>query len=139
MRGGEERDGLMADINVTPLVDVVLVLLIVFMITAPMLTTGIPVQLPVAGHKPPPQGPSTILQLTVDRDRIVYLDNEPIHPELLTERLRVLEEGAGGASVRVRADASVEYGFVVSVLDAVRRSGISDVHLVTRPTPTEEP
>lgn len=130
--GPEDEAGLLAEINVTPLVDVMLVLLVVFMVTAPMLVAGIPVALPQGGDERPDLAAETI-QLSIDRNGIVYLDDRPVHPRLLAERLSALRETRSPA-VQVRADESVRYGRVVEVLDAVRRAGIVDVGLVTRPS-----
>jgi biopolymer transport protein TolR len=117
---------------------VILVLLIVFMITAPMLTSGIHVELPASASESPETQAPTVLQVTVDDDRIVYLEDEPVHTALLRERLQALAEARGAAAVHVRADARVEYGFVVKVLDAVQQAGIREVGLITRPSGRDE-
>jgi len=129
--GMGDEDGLLAEINVTPLVDVMLVLLIVFMITAPMLVAGIQVELPRGGvqTKVPEQD---VVTLVVDRDGILYWEDEPVHVGLLGKRLEAVA-GTREIAVQLRADAAVDYGTVMEVLDTVREAGIVDVGLVTQP------
>lgn len=132
--GFETDDGLLAEINVTPLVDVMLVLLIVFMVTAPMLVAGIQVELPrggAAGEIPE----EDVVALAIDRDGILFVEDEPLHPRLLEERLRAEMLGGRRIAVRLRADAAVDYGAVVRVLDVAQRAGVVDIGLVTRPNP----
>ena len=126
-----EEDGLLAEINVTPLVDVMLVLLIVFMVTAPMLIAGIHVELPRGGVQEEVTE-QNLLTLVIDRDGILYWEEEPLHVELLGERLEAVAS-AGPVAVQIRGDAGVPYGVVMQVLDAVRRAGIANVDLVTQP------
>jgi biopolymer transport protein TolR len=125
--------GNLAEINVTPLVDVMLVLLIIFMITAPMMMRGIDIDLPQAQA-----GSDTTeerITVTIDADRKVYLNDSPVNVHLLTERMAPL---AGGARfVFLRADTVVPYGFVMQVIDQVKAAGIEQVGLVARPAPRE--
>jgi biopolymer transport protein ExbD len=122
--------GPIADINVTPLVDVMLVLLIVFMVTAPMMLVGVPVQLPrtaaarIAVNTPP-------LVVTVAPGGQIYLMQELVAETELGARITALRTGAAEeASVHVRGDRSVPYGDVLRVLGRVRAAGITRVSLV---------
>ena len=129
-----DRRGALAEINVTPLVDVVLVLLIIFMVTAPMMTRGVDIDLP--------QGESGSdatedrITVTIDAQRRVYLNDAIVHVDLLEERLRPLASG-GEAFVFLRADVTVPYGVVMTVIDRVKAAGFEKIGLVTTPTPGE--
>jgi len=122
----------MAEINVTPLVDVMLVLLIIFIITAPMLVQGLKVNLPkqdapaITGKSDEP------LVLTLNTDRIIFLGDEPVHIELLGDRLGAVLAGQP-RPVYVKADQDLPYGFVVKVLAVLDRVGVEQVGMVTVP------
>jgi len=126
--------GDLADINVTPLVDVMLVLLIIFIITAPMLVQGLTVDLPKQqapalngkGHEP--------IILTITRDQVILLGDEPVHVKLLADRLGAQLAGSP-RPVYLKADESVPYGVVVRVLAVLDRVGVEQVGMVTRPEP----
>ncbi len=120
----------MADINITPFVDVVLVLLIIFMITAPILQSGIEVQLPKT--KTVKAIVEERLVLTIDRGQRLYLGNELVNINALGELLRA-KGPAGQQSVYIRCDESVPFGTVATVMDAVRQAGIENVSMVTEP------
>ncbi|NOZ78566.1 MAG: ExbD/TolR family protein [Acidobacteria bacterium] len=128
---GEDM-GSMADINVTPLVDVMLVLLIIFIITAPMLVQGVKVNLPkqnaasIASKKQEP------LVLTLTADRLIYLGDEPVHLKLLPQRLGAAL-GGRPRPVYLKADAKLPYGFVVKVLAVLDKVGVEHVGMVTQP------
>ena len=124
----------LSDINIVPLVDVVLVLLIIFMITAPVLQSGIEVELPKT------RSVRVIteerLVLTIDRSQRVYLGNDLVNIHNLREYFRVLPETAGPAgqkSVFIRCDESVPFGAFATVMDAVRQAGIENISVVTEP------
>ena len=121
----------MAEINVTPLVDVMLVLLIIFMVTAPMMQAGIDVDLPTAGYVTTRE--ETRLIITIDKKGYVYFDKKVIHPKLLEEQLKAYFHGAKKKVVFLRADQSVPYGKVIEILDIIKKSGIETVGLVVRP------
>jgi biopolymer transport protein TolR len=124
--------GDLAEINVTPLVDVMLVLLIIFIITAPMLVQGLSVNLPKQDAPAiNPEGQEPLI-LTLTRDRIVLLGEDPVHPKLLAERLGVLLGGAP-RPVYLKADEELPYGFVVQVLAAIDQVGVEQVGMVTIP------
>ena len=135
MAGGiGERRGNLAEINVTPLVDVMLVLLIIFMVTAPMMTRGIDIDLPRAQSGA--DATENRITLSIDEQRRVYLNRSLVNVHLLQERIAPLV-AAGDAFVFLRADASVPYGYVMEVVDQVKKAGISKVGLVTQPLPQE--
>ncbi len=121
----------MAEINVTPLVDVMLVLLIIFMVTAPMMQAGIDVDLPTAGYITTRE--ETRLVITIDKKGYVYFDKKVIHPRLLEEQLKAYFHGARKKVVFLKADRSVPYGKVIEILDIIKRSGIETVGMVVQP------
>ena len=124
----------MADINVTPLVDVMLVLLIIFMVTAPMMQQGIDVDLPntttqnIRVDEPP-------LVITVKRDGSMHLaeSQQAFEVEELKEKLAAILEGAPGQEVFLRADEKVPYGIVAKALAAAREAGVEKLGMVTEP------
>ena len=120
----------MAAINVTPFVDVMLVLLIVFMITAPLLTVGVTVDLPRATSSPLP-GQDEPLSVSVGPDGQVYLQDSPLAVEQLGPRLRAISERNPEARVFVRGDRVIDYGRVMQVVGAIHAAGFSKVALVT--------
>ncbi len=127
-----DDDLLMADINVTPLVDVMLVLLIVFMVAAPMLHQGIEVKLPQADSEKLPMEVENPLVLSVNRDGLVYIMETPVHPSQLVERLLPILESRGDSSVFLKGDEEVAYGKVVEVLDLLHDGGVTQIGMVTR-------
>jgi len=122
----------LAEINVTPLVDVMLVLLIIFMVSAPLLTTGVPVDLPQA-RAPAMEMDNEKLLLTVTRERDVYLGETKIPYDRLEEALSTNARIRAEKELYVQADEDVPYGFVVKVLAIVRRAGVEKLGLVTDP------
>lgn len=122
----------LAEINITPLVDVMLVLLIIFMVTTPMLIQGLDVDLPKEKAPALEQKGSEPIVLTLTRDRLVLLDDRPIHPNLLGQKLASLLRGEG-QPVYLKADQSLPYGFVIQVLAVLSRMGVEEVGMVTLP------
>ena len=122
----------MAEINVIPLVDVVLVLLIIFMVTAPMLSRGIDINLPKSATNT--IKPETRAVLSIERDRRLFLDKDPVSPVQLERKLRTLKDQSSEVSVYLRADQDVPYGIVVEVMDSVKKAGIEKLGMVTDPT-----
>jgi biopolymer transport protein TolR len=122
----------MSDINVTPLVDVMLVLLIIFMVTAPLLTAGVPVQLPESRAKPLDQDVKPV-QISMDRNGEIYVDHAQVGrdalPQLLADRAH--QGGAKPPQVFLRADTSLDYGKVMWVMGELNRAGLNRVSLVT--------
>ncbi len=130
------RRRFMAEINVIPLVDVVLVLLVIFMVTAPMLYRGMDVNLPKSATNT--IKPEERVVLTVERDRRVYVDKELVPIGLLLRKLDALHRKNPEVAVFLRADQAVPYGTVVEVMDSVKRAGIEKLGMVTEPVVTEE-
>jgi biopolymer transport protein TolR len=130
-----EDDSPLADINVTPLVDVMLVLLIIFMVTAPMLHQGIEVALPRADAQNLPPRVDDPLIISINRDGMVFLRDAPVHASLLMERLTPMLKSRGDDSVYLKGDRDVPYGVVVEVLDILHRGGVENVGMVTEKPP----
>ncbi len=124
------RHGAMSEINVTPLVDVMLVLLIVFMVAAPLMTVGVPVELPKTEAKSM-DSPKEPLYITVQKDRSVYLQETKIPLEELGEKLRALTRNGNEGQLFVRADAATDYGAVMEVMGTLNAAGFKKIGLVT--------
>jgi biopolymer transport protein TolR len=122
----------LAEINIIPLVDVVLVLLLIFMLTAPMMYRGIDVNLPRAASRPTAVEERMIL--TVTKDRALYLNEKPISLAALETQLRDAFKGRTDRTLYLKADAGLAYGAVVETMDRVRRAGIERLGMVTEPT-----
>jgi biopolymer transport protein TolR len=118
----------MGDINVTPLVDVVLVLLLVFMITAPMMSRGIDVSLPVANLKQHEE--DVRVTVSVKADGGLYLDDKPILPSLLVDQLHGMMDGRPNKVVYLRADETLRYGKVIEVVDRIKQAGVEQIGFV---------
>ena len=121
----------LADINVTPLVDVVLVLLIIFMVTAPVLQSGIEVAVPHT--KTVKEITEERLVITIDRDQRVFLNNDPININQIADKIHQKVRDPEGQAIYVRADENVPFGAFATVMDAVKQSGITNVSIVTQP------
>ncbi len=126
-----------SEINVTPLVDVMLVLLIIFMVTAPLLNAGVPVNLPDSRAKALDQEPQQI-NLSLSRDGRLYLDQTEVTRAALPDRLASLPRGADGKPplVTLRADKSLDYGEVIAVMGELNRAGFNAISLVTNSSGT---
>jgi biopolymer transport protein TolR len=129
--GAGEDEEVLADINVTPLVDVMLVLLIIFMISAPMLHQGIEVALPRSEAPAIPSRTNDPLVLSITRDGLVYVKDKPVHPTRLLEVLTPMLRGRSEETVFLKGDRDVPYGRVIEVLDLLHKGGISKVGMVT--------
>jgi biopolymer transport protein TolR len=127
---GEDEE-ILSEINITPLVDVMLVLLIIFMITAPMLHQGIEVALPKSEAQALPTRTQDPLILSINRDGLVYLKDRPVHPTKLIEVLTPMLRGRQDEMIYLKGDRDAAYGRVVEVLDTLRRGGIVQVGMVT--------
>jgi len=125
-----------AEINVTPLVDVMLVLLIIFMVSAPMMNTGVEIDLPAA-QAPQVEISEEKLLLTVARDQKVYLGRDLVPYEKLEATLLANDRMQREKELYVQADETVPYGFVVKVLAIVKKAGIAKLGLVTDPLASE--
>ncbi len=131
--GEQDEDGLLADINVTPLVDVMLVLLIIFMVAAPMLHQGIEVKLPQAAAQNLPLRVEDPLVLSIRSDGLLYLRENPVTKDGLVGAVQAEIAAKGDSSVFLKGDRDVPYGQVIEVLDLLYRGGIQNVGLVTEP------
>ncbi|MBS0247638.1 MAG: protein TolR [Proteobacteria bacterium] len=131
-RGRHRRRAVMAEINVTPMVDVMLVLLIIFMVSAPLLTVGVPIDLPQTQAKSLDQDREP-LTLSVNDKGKVYLQNEEIDLDKLVPKLEAVAEARGGkdARVYVRGDKNANYGSMMSVMGRLSAAGFHRVALVT--------
>ncbi|MCB9377966.1 MAG: protein TolR [Holophagales bacterium] len=127
---GEDED-ILSEINITPLVDVMLVLLIIFMITAPMLHQGIEVALPKSEAQTLPTRAQDPLILSINRDGLVYVRDQPVHPTKLVEVLTPMLRARQNEMIFLKGDRDVAYGRVIEVLDTLRRGGIVQVGMVT--------
>ncbi len=123
---------LMSDINVTPFVDVMLVLLIIFMVTAPMMTRGLDVKLPQATARPLPQK-SIPINIVIDAKGQTFLNGVRVDLGLLEEKLMSMKQQVSQPRVLLRADRRVPYGLVAKVISVVKGAGIQKLGLVTRP------
>jgi biopolymer transport protein TolR len=124
----------MADINVTPLVDVMLVLLIIFMVTAPLMTAGVPVNLPDSRAKALDQDQKPV-DIAVDRDGTIHIGDDAVTIEELPDRLSVIaserRQGDKPPQVFLRADKALDYGRVMEVMGELNRAGLNRVALVS--------
>jgi biopolymer transport protein TolR len=130
----------MSEINVVPYIDVMLVLLVIFMVTAPLITQGVKVDLPQADADPQPGEGAPPVVIHIDRFGDTYLDlgdNDllPVDQQLLFERLVDLLADAPATPIMVRADASIDYGLVIDAMVAAQAAGAPSVGLVTQPPP----
>jgi biopolymer transport protein TolR len=121
----------MAEINIIPLVDVVLVLLLIFMLTAPMMYRGIDVNLPRAAAKPTAVEERLVLTLT--KDQGLYLNERRVTPTGLEDALRDAIRSRTDKTLYLKADAGLSYGAVIETMDRVRRAGIERLGMVTEP------
>ena len=130
---GRTRSAL-ADINITPLVDVVLVLLIIFMLTAPILQSGIDVDVPKT--KTVKEITEDRLVISIDKQQRVFLGNDPININQIPDVLRRKVRDPQRQSIFLRADENVPFGAFATVMDAVKQAGITNVSIVTQPLNT---
>jgi biopolymer transport protein TolR len=123
----------MAEINVTPFVDVMLVLLIIFMVTAPLLATGVPIDLPETRAKPLDQTEKPPVQISIDGTGALFVDDEATTMAALPERLAMIAEAQGSEprTIMLRADRGLDYGLVMQVMGELNRAGLTRVSLVT--------
>ncbi len=127
---GRMRRRAMAEINVTPFVDVMLVLLIVFMVTAPLLTVGVPVDLPKT-RAPALGQDKEPLSITVRRDGVIFLQKEQVTEDTLVARLQAISSNGYDQRIFVRGDTNVVYGKVMEVMGVLAAAGFTHIGLVT--------
>lgn len=132
LQGDSYEDPVLADINVTPLVDVMLVLLIIFMITAPMLHQGVQVDLPeTAAAETLKQQIDDPLVLSIKPDGLVYVRDQPVHPSKIVETLRPILAGRDDQQVFLKGDKAVSYGAFIELVDLLYQGDIRQIGLVT--------
>ena len=129
--GGNNRQ-LMSEINVTPLVDVMLVLLIIFMVAAPMMIQGVDVNLPKTEAKNIKTSDEPLM-LTVNHKKEIFLESHQIPLEGLELKIRKIFENRRDKEVLLRADKDIPYGFVINVIASVKKAGIEKLGMVTEP------
>jgi biopolymer transport protein ExbD len=124
----------LAEINVVPLVDVMLVLLVIFMVTAPMLQRGLDVNLPVARRAPQITGERIFISVPLEyrRTRVVYIGDEPVRVEVLQERMRQEMQTATNKQVFLRGDGGVQLQELMDVMERLRAGGVERVGIVSR-------
>jgi biopolymer transport protein TolR len=127
------QSAVISQINVTPFVDVMLVLLVIFMVTAPIIQQGVNVNLPV-GRNQPLDGKEEQLVVTVTKDGTLYLNDHRMTKEELEKKLRAITELRPDRQVYFRADQNVRYGLVMSVMTSMKEAGIQRLGMVTRPS-----
>ncbi|MDG6078882.1 biopolymer transporter ExbD [Erythrobacter litoralis] len=143
--GGARRRGRgrgrrpMSEINVTPFVDVMLVLLIIFMVTAPLLTAGVPIDLPDSRANALPQDQEQV-SISIDSDGFVYIDDDQIPEGELPQVLQSISpDGGEGPDITLRADRELDYGRVMAVMGELNRAGLNRISLVTNGGQTSPP
>ncbi len=132
MQGPKSESRPMSDINVTPLVDVILVLLIIFMVTAPMMQQGIDVDLPQTTSRPI-EGQEERIVITINSKREIFINQQKVDALLLRRRLEQSTAARLNREVLLRADRSVPYGFVVQTMAEIKNAGIEKLGMVTEP------
>jgi biopolymer transport protein TolR len=133
---GGAKGGVKSDINVTPLCDVMLVLLIIMMIVAPLLQQGVNVKLPQATNtvdKPEVQGQTVI---AIAKDKTMYVNAKPVQEAEMATKINEILENAKEKVVLIKADEEVEYSAVMAAMDQLRQAGIEDIGLITDPKKT---
>ncbi|WP_299981618.1 protein TolR [Desulfobacula sp.] len=137
MQSGSSNGQFMSEINVTPFVDVMLVLLIIFMVTAPMMVQGVDVDLPKATSKPL-KGSEERLIISIDDDFKVFINEQVVSVEFLTQKLGAILENFDKKNVYLRADKKVPYGIVVNVISKIKKAGVDSLGMITLPENEEE-
>lgn len=136
VNGSGSNSQMVAEINVTPFVDVMLVLLIIFMVTAPMMTQGIDVRLPESSAPAIPSEDERLV-VTVTQERKVYVNDHPVELDALGSKLTAIHQNQQNQrGVFLRADEKIPYGYVVQVMGVIRQAGIDQIGMVTEPLKT---
>ncbi|MCG8643469.1 MAG: protein TolR [Desulfobacterales bacterium] len=137
METGSGSGQFMSDINVTPFVDVMLVLLIIFMVSAPMMVQGVDVELPRATSEAL-EGEDDRLIISIDNDLQVFINEQVVSVEFLDQKLEAILENLENRTVYLRADKNVPYGVVVNVMSKIKTAGIDSLGMITLPENEEE-
>jgi len=137
MMAGGNRDQLMSEINVTPFVDVMLVLLIIFMVTAPMMMQGVNVSLPEATSKPLPAETDQLI-ISINRNNQIFINDYQVTLDFLQEKLAKIIESRQDREVYLKADKEISYGMVVRVMSEIKEAGVEKLGMVTEPIPNDK-
>ena len=137
MTSGGKHSELMSEINVTPLVDVMLVLLIIFMVTAPMMIQGLNVDLPEATAQPLDSEKEHLI-ITINKDQQVYINDFEVTVEFLREKLLKILQGRTDRDVYLKADKNIPYGIVVQVMAEIKGAGVEQLGMITEPAVIEK-
>jgi biopolymer transport protein TolR len=132
MIAGQNSGQLMSDINVTPFVDVMLVLLVIFMVTAPMMMQGVDVSLPEATAEPL-ESEKEHLIITIDTQNQIFINDFQVTIDFLGEKLKKILEGRSDREVFLKADKDISYGTVVHVMAEIKNAGVEKLGMVTEP------
>jgi biopolymer transport protein TolR len=132
MAFGSDSDRLISDINVTPFVDVMLVLLVIFMVTAPMMMQGVDVSLPETTSQPLAAKKENLV-ITINNQNQLFINNHKVAVDFLQEKLKKILEGRDNREVYLRADREISYGFVVHVMAEIKAAGVDKLGMVTEP------
>jgi biopolymer transport protein TolR len=127
-----KKTKLMSEINVTPFVDVMLVLLVIFMVTAPMMTSGVKVEVPETTHEKMDVSPKSLI-VSIDKSRQVFINDYQLNPEELAQKLPQIIESKRAEEVYLKADKSLPYGFVMNIMAQIRAAGVEKIGMVTEP------
>lgn len=131
--GNGSNSQMLSEINVTPFVDVMLVLLIIFMVTAPMMTQGIDVKLPESSAPAIPSEEERLV-VTVNQDRRIFINDHPVELDTLGSKITAIHQNQQTQKgVFLRADETIPYGYVVQVMGVIRQAGIDQIGMVTEP------
>jgi biopolymer transport protein TolR len=132
MASGKDSRTTMSEINVTPMVDVMLVLLIIFMVTAPLIQQGVKVNLPQA-KAAPVEAKETKIVLSIDREKHIYIGEAEVPLAQLEEKLKTNAKVQADKELYLQADTDINYGTVIQVMAAAQRAGITNVGMITDP------
>ena len=132
MTFGDNNDRLMSDINVTPFVDVMLVLLIIFMVTAPMMMQGVNVSLPQTTSESLPSEKEPLI-ITIDKNNKIYINDYQVTLDFLQEKLKKILSSRADREVYLKADKEISYGLVVRVMSEIKGAGVEKLGMVTEP------
>ncbi|ABW68016.1 protein TolR [Desulfosudis oleivorans] len=138
MMAGGEQDRLMSDINVTPFVDVMLVLLIIFMVTAPMMVHGVDVALPETSSSPVMVDEEERLIISVDRQQQIFINDMQVEFAFLNEKLAAIMENRRDRQVFLKGDRENSYGYMMAVMAEIKAAGVEKLGMLTQPLEEEK-